>query len=184
MKLPQDFMFCFGSHSTGDHGPVAAELAVKHFEAKMGVASGRQGQSYGIVTIALKMGFTEPRTGIRYDEHFLTPMQMKVNFKDLYGYATSHPGLTFVAAYTMHTHGNPRLGPTHNTCDYNSTQLANFFGSCDIWGVPETWCLKITLTGWYINIPCSRPKGTCCMVCLDKLNRHKFFHDLVKDMKI
>ena len=106
MKLPQDFMFCFGSNSTGDHGPVAAELAVKYFEAKMGVASGRQGQSYGIVTIALKMGFTEPRTGIRYDEHFLTPMQMKVNFKDLYGYTTSHPGLTFVAAYTMHTHGN------------------------------------------------------------------------------
>ena len=26
-KLPQDFKFCFGSNSTGDHGPVTAELA-------------------------------------------------------------------------------------------------------------------------------------------------------------
>ena len=44
-KLPQDFIFCFGSNSTGDHGPVTAELAVKHFEVEMGVFSGRQGQS-------------------------------------------------------------------------------------------------------------------------------------------
>ena len=74
----------------------------------MGVASGRQGQSYGIVTIALKKGFTDSRTGIRYDEHFLTSTQMKVNFKDLYSYARSHPGLTFVVAYTKHCAQQPR----------------------------------------------------------------------------
>ena len=62
---------------------------------------------------------------------------MKVNFKNLYRYARSHPGLTFVVAYTMHVRGNPRLGPDHNACGYNSTQLANVFGSCDIWGVPS-----------------------------------------------
>ena len=62
---------------------------------------------------------------------------MKVNLKDLYGYARSHLGLTFVVTYTMHVHGNPRLGPAHNTCGYNSAQLANVFGSCDIWGVPS-----------------------------------------------
>ena len=67
----------------------------------MGVASGRQGQSYGIVKMALKKGFTDPRTGIRYYKHFLTPTQIKVNFKDLYGYARSYPGLMFVVAYTM-----------------------------------------------------------------------------------
>ena len=72
-KLPRDFMFCFGSNSTGNNDPVTAELAVKHFEAEMGVASSRQGQSYGTVTVALKKGVTDPRTGIRYDEHFLTP---------------------------------------------------------------------------------------------------------------
>ena len=137
-KFPQDFIFCFGTKSTGDHGPVTEKLAVKHFEAEMGIASGRLGQSYGVVTIGLKKGFTKPRTSIRYDEHFLTPMQMKVNFKDLYSYAWFHPGLTFVVAYSMHVRGNPRLGLAHNACGYNSTQLANFFGSCDIWGVPSS----------------------------------------------
>ena len=58
---------------------------------------------------------------------------MKVNFKDLYDYTRSHPGITFVVAYTMHVYGNLRLGLAHNTCDYNYTQLAKFFGSCDIW---------------------------------------------------
>ena len=72
-KLPRDFIFCFGSNSTGDHGPVTAELALKHFRAQIGVASGRQEQSHGIVTMALKKGATDPRTGIRYDEHFLMP---------------------------------------------------------------------------------------------------------------
>ena len=135
-RLPSNFIFCFGSNSTGDHGPVTAELAHKHFGAQMGVASGRQGQSYGIVTIALKKGFTDPRTGIRYDEHFLTPDQMKRNFKDLYDYARMHPDLTFVVAYTLHKQGNPRMGPAHNACGYHSFQLARFFGSCDAWGIP------------------------------------------------
>ena len=46
------------------------------------------------------------------------------------------------------------------------------------------WCLKITLTWWYMNIPCCQPENTCCMVCLDKSNPQKFFHDLIKVMKI
>ena len=121
----------------GDHGSVSAELPVKYFEAEMGIAFGKHRQSYGIVTIAPKKGFTDPRTGIRYYLHFLIPTQMKVNFKDLYGYARSLPGLTFVVAYTMHARGNIRLGPTHSERGYNSTQLANCFGSCDIWGVPS-----------------------------------------------
>ena len=132
-----DFIFCFGSNSTGHHGSVTAELAVKHFESEIGVASGRQGQSYRIVTIALKKGFTDPKTGTGYDEHSLTPTQMKVSFKDLYGYSSSHPGLMFVVAYTVHARSNPRLHPAHNACGYNSTQLVNFFGSCDICGVPS-----------------------------------------------
>ena len=102
----------------------------------MGVASGRQGQSYGIVTMALKKGATDPRTSISYDEHFLVPTQMKSNFKDLYDYAKMHPGLTFVVAYTMHKGGDTGLGAARNACGYSSTQLAGFFGSCDIGGVP------------------------------------------------
>ena len=73
-------MFCFGSNSTGDHGLVTAVSALKHFGAIMGVALCRQGQSYGIVTIALEIGHTDTRTGIRSDEHFLTPQQMNANF--------------------------------------------------------------------------------------------------------
>ena len=40
-KLTGDFIFCFGSNSTGDHGPVTVELALKHFGAQMVVTSGR-----------------------------------------------------------------------------------------------------------------------------------------------
>ena len=124
-KLPQDFIYCFGSNSIGDHGPITAEPAVKHFEAEMEVSSDRQEQSYKIVTIALKMLYC-PRTGITHEEHFLAPTQMKVNFKELYSYARSHPGLTFVVACTMHARDKPRLGLVHNACGYNSTKLENF----------------------------------------------------------
>ena len=116
-RLRQDIIFCFGSNSTGDHGSVTAELALKHFEAQMGIASGRQEQSHGIVTMALKKGATDPRTGIRYDEHFLTPTQMRSNFKDLHDYARTHPALTFVVAYTMHKRGDARLGAGPNACE-------------------------------------------------------------------
>ena len=132
-RLLSNFIFCFGSNSTRNHGPVTPELAHKHFGAQMGVASGRQGQIYGIVTIALKKGFRDPRKGIRYDEHFLTPDQMKRNFKGLYDYARTHPDLTFLVAYTLHKQG---LGPAPNACGYDSFQLARCFGSCDAWGIP------------------------------------------------
>ena len=147
-RLPSNFIFCFGSNSTGDHGPVTAEIALKHFGAQMGVASGCQGQSYSIVMIALKESFTDPRTGIRYDEHFLTPDQMKRNFKDLYDYARAHPDLTFVVVYTLHKQGNPRMCPVHNACGYNSFQLARFFGSCDAWGIP----LNITFEDYFDRV--------------------------------
>ena len=65
----------------GDHGPVTSMLALKHVGSIMGVSSGRQGKSYGIVTIALEKGHIELGMSIRYDEHFLTPQQLKSNFK-------------------------------------------------------------------------------------------------------
>ena len=49
---------------------------------------------------------------------------------------------------------------------------------------PATWCLKITLTGWYTHIPCSLPEDTCCMVCIDKPNQHKSFYGLINVIKI
>ena len=68
---------------------------------------------------------------------------MKVNFKDLYDYARSHPGLSFVVTYTMHAHGNPMLGLASNAFGYNSTQLANFFGSCNICGAPSNVVFEV-----------------------------------------
>ena len=38
--------------------------------------------------------------------------------------ARSHPSLTVVVACTMHVRGNPMLGPLHDTCGYNSTQIS------------------------------------------------------------
>ena len=49
---------------------------------------------------------------------------------------------------------------------------------------PATWCLKITLTGWYTHISCSLPQDTCCMVCIDKPNQHKSFYGLINVIKI
>ena len=87
--------------------------------------------------MALKKGVTDPRTGIRYDEHFLTPTQMRLNFKDLYDYARAYPRLTFVVAYTMHKRGDVRMGAAHSACEYSSNQLADFFGSCNTWEIPH-----------------------------------------------
>ena len=85
--------------------------------------------------MVLNKGTADPRTSIRYDEHFLTPTQMRPNFKDFYDYARVHPGLMFAVVYTMHKHSEAGLGAIHNACRYSSTQLSDFFGSCDIWGV-------------------------------------------------
>ena len=60
---------------------------------------------------------------------------MRSNFKDLYDNARAHLGLMFVVAYTMHKPGDAGLGAARNACGYSSTQVAGFFGSCDIWRV-------------------------------------------------
>ena len=43
VRLPEAFIFCFGSNSTGDYGLVTAALALKYFGAIIGVAFCRQG---------------------------------------------------------------------------------------------------------------------------------------------
>lgn len=126
-SLLKNFILCFGSNRTGDYGSITAVLALKPFSAIIGVASSRQGQSYGFVTIALEKGHADVRTGIRYDKHFLTPQQTKKNFKQFYGYARQHPGLTFAVAYTMHTRSSTRMGSSHYACRYTSTRVADIF---------------------------------------------------------
>ena len=53
-SVPKNVLFYFVSKSSGEHGPVIAMLALKHFGAIMGAASGRLEQRYGNVTIALE----------------------------------------------------------------------------------------------------------------------------------
>ena len=53
----------------------------------MGAASGRGEQSYGVVTIALEKGHTDPKAGIRYDQYFLTTQQRKAHFNEFFGHA-------------------------------------------------------------------------------------------------
>ncbi len=55
-KLRSDEIFVFGSNTEGRHGAGAARAAVDKFGAKMGQASGLQGQSYAIVTKDLSKG--------------------------------------------------------------------------------------------------------------------------------
>ena len=43
-------IFVFGSNGAGRHGKGAAEYAVRYHGAKYGVAEGRQGNSYAIMT--------------------------------------------------------------------------------------------------------------------------------------
>ena len=123
--FPQNFIFCFVSNSKGDHGLITTELVLKNFYAIMGVASGRQEQSYGIVTIAIEKGHPDSRVDIRYDEHFLTPQKMKTKFMLMQSNTLiQHPD---VAAYTIKTRSDPRMGSSYNACSSNSTHLAIFF---------------------------------------------------------
>ena len=46
---------------TGDHWLVTVELKLKHFGAQMGVTSGRQGQSYGILEMVMTKSLLIPR---------------------------------------------------------------------------------------------------------------------------
>ena len=111
---------------------------------------------------------------------------MKVNFKGLYGYARSHPGLTFVVAHTMHTRGNPKLGPAHNACGYNSTKLANFFGSCDIWGVPNNPVVFEDHFDRVLYQHSMKPARGHLLYDLPRQAWHwpKSFYDLIKIIKI
>ena len=49
--LAKNFIFCFGSNYTGDHGPVTSILALKHAGSIMGVSPGRQGKSYVLLLV-------------------------------------------------------------------------------------------------------------------------------------
>lgn len=56
-------IFVFGSNTDGRHGAGAAKFAYEHFGAIRGIASGLQGNAYGIITKDL----SHPKGGIKLE---------------------------------------------------------------------------------------------------------------------
>lgn len=55
-NFSEDQILVFGCHELGKHYSGYAQTALHHFGAKLGQGEGRQGQSYGIPTIAKNGG--------------------------------------------------------------------------------------------------------------------------------
>lgn len=81
-NFPENRILVFGCHELGKHYSGYAQTALHHFGAKLGQGEGRQGQSYGIPTIA--------QNGEVLDLHFI---QNYINNFKLY--VKSNPDLEF-----------------------------------------------------------------------------------------
>jgi hypothetical protein len=77
-------VFVFGSNRQGRHGLGAAKEARERWGAIYGVAEGRQGDSYAIVTKELRR--SEPPVSL---------LEVKLGITRFLRYAESHPSLTF-----------------------------------------------------------------------------------------
>lgn len=65
--LPPGVTFVFGSNLKGIHGAGAAKTALRNFGARLGIAQGKQGRSYGIATCAVPgdpLSFEEIRVNV------------------------------------------------------------------------------------------------------------------------
>ena len=87
--LRPDEVFVFGSNDRGAHNGGAARLAVQRFGARMGVASGPQGQCYAIPTVGARIG----------------PDEIRAEFHRLVEYAVAHPEKTFLVTALGCGHG-------------------------------------------------------------------------------
>lgn len=97
-----DTIFVFGSNPEGRHGAGAAAEAVSNFGAKYYQGRGLQGGSYGLVTVNLKAGFKEPKTGITYEsagKRSIRPDQIINNIREMYNVAIANPTKKFKIGY-------------------------------------------------------------------------------------
>jgi hypothetical protein len=90
MKVSYDYyvqtmIFVFGSNTEGRHGAGAALSAVKQYGAIYGQASGRQGNSYGIVTKDLAKG-----------KRSIPLSDIKLQVVKFIAYAKEHSHLQFI----------------------------------------------------------------------------------------
>lgn len=108
-KLARNEIFVFGSNTEGRHGKGAALWAKENAGAINGKASGRQGQSYSIITKNLKKK--------------IHPSVLKgsivFQIEELYRYATGLKSKFFIIAYSK----NPNLN------GYTPKQMAGMFAS-------------------------------------------------------
>jgi hypothetical protein len=100
-------IFVFGSNSQGKHGAGAALWALKYAGAIYGQPSGRQGQSYAIITKDLRQKIHPSVSEIRITNQIT----------NLYGYAINHPELDFMISY----------GVGKNLNGYTPEQMAIMF---------------------------------------------------------
>ncbi len=110
-KLQPNQIFVFGSNTEGRHGKGAAKWAHDNAGAIYGRATGRQGNSYAIVTKDLHCK-VHPSVSVQ---------EIIQQIKKLYEYTRFHKGLEFVVAYS---------GTNPNLNGYSPKEMAEMF-SCE-----------------------------------------------------
>ena len=89
-------VFVFGSNPEGRHGAGAAKVARENFGAVYGQGEGPQGNAYAIPTKDLRV---KENNGYRS----IPPEAITESIRKMYEYASSHPELKFMVAYSNTT---------------------------------------------------------------------------------
>lgn len=108
--LAENQIFCFGSNREGRHGLGTAKIAREKYGAVNGVGEGPTGRCYALPTVG---ELRTPRPSRTLEE-------IQESVENLYGYATEHPELEFLVAYTA---------DNNNLCGYSSNEMAACFVS-------------------------------------------------------
>jgi len=112
-KLEPNQVFTFGSNTEGRHGKGSALTARLNFGAIYGCPQGMQGQSFALITKDLRKSIHPSRT----------QRQIMQQIGQLYDFATKHPEMEFLVAYT---------GKGTNLNAYSSQEMANMFSFMEI----------------------------------------------------
>ena len=112
-KLNPNQIFVFGSNTQGRHGAGAAKIAVEKFGAIYGVASGRQNQSYAIITKDLT----------KYKHPSISKERILEQIKILYEYAKEYCYNEYYVVYS---------GEGENLNGYTPLEMSEMFNSFEI----------------------------------------------------
>lgn len=100
-ELAEDEIFVFGSNPEGRHGAGSAKAALA-FGAVYGVGRGLSGQTYALVTVNLKAGYTEPNGTcyLKAGPKSVSLVHIVKNLRELKSVAKTCPEKKFLVAYT------------------------------------------------------------------------------------